>query len=47
MYTALARFGYGIARSLRPSKIAKKIKPMYEKQTEKALTTLIKDKKKF
>ena len=31
MYTALARFGYKIAKNLRPSKIKKKIKPSVDK----------------
>ena len=35
MYTALARFGYGIARSLRPSKIKKMIKPTADKVMKK------------
>ena len=35
MYTALARFGYGIARSLRPSKVKKMIKPAADKVASK------------
>ena len=35
MYTALARFGYGIAKSLRPGKIKKKIKPTVDKLKSK------------
>ena len=31
MYTALARFGYNIAKNLRPGKIKKKIKPTVDK----------------
>tara|TARA_Y100000385_G_C12569098_1_gene415528 strand:+ start:51 stop:317 length:267 start_codon:yes stop_codon:yes gene_type:complete len=31
MYTALARFGYKIAKNLRPGKIKKKIKPSVDK----------------
>jgi hypothetical protein len=38
MYTALARFGYGIAKSLRPSKVKKLLKPAYDKATKKAFT---------
>lgn len=38
MYTALARFGYGIAKSLRPSKVKKVLKPAYDKATKKAFT---------
>ena len=38
MYTALARFGYGIAKAIRPSKIKKLVKPMYDKATKKAFT---------
>ena len=35
MYTALARFGYGLAKSLRPGKIKKKIKPTVDKLKSK------------
>ena len=35
MYTALARFGYGIARSLRPGKIKKIVKPAADKVAAK------------
>ena len=35
MYTALARFGYGIAKSLRPGKIKKIIKPTVDKLKSK------------
>ena len=35
MYTALARFGYGIARSLRPSKVKKMVKPAADKVAAK------------
>lgn len=38
MYAALARFGYGLARKIRPSKIKKALKPAYEKATKKAFT---------
>ena len=38
MYTALARFGYGIAKSLRPGKIKKKIKPTVDKLKSKLPT---------
>jgi hypothetical protein len=38
MYTALARFGYGIATKLRPSKVKSLIQPMYDKATKKAVT---------
>ena len=35
MYTALARFGYGLAKSLRPGKIKKKIKSTVDKLKSK------------
>tara|TARA_R100001440_G_scaffold12010_1_gene21201 strand:- start:191 stop:457 length:267 start_codon:yes stop_codon:yes gene_type:complete len=35
MYTALARFGYGIAKSLRPGKIKKMVKPAADKVASK------------
>ena len=35
MYTALARFGYGIAKSLRPGKIKKIVKPVVDKVKKK------------
>ena len=35
MYASLARFGYGIAKSLRPSKIKKMIKPTADKVMKK------------
>ena len=35
MYTALARFGYGIAKSLRPGKIKKIVKPTVDKLKSK------------
>ena len=34
MYTSLARFGYGLARSLRPSKVKKLLTPALKKATE-------------
>lgn len=36
MYTALARFGYGIAKALRPSKVKKLLTPALEKATKPA-----------
>jgi hypothetical protein len=36
MYTALARFGYGIAKALRPSKVKKILSPAYEKAVKPA-----------
>jgi len=36
MYPALARFGYGLVKSLRPSKVKKALKPLYEKATKKS-----------
>lgn len=36
MYTALARFGYGIAKALRPSKVKKLLSPAYQKATKPA-----------
>ena len=38
MYAALARFGYGLAKKIRPSKVKKVLKPAYEKATKKAFT---------
>lgn len=38
MYTALARFGYGIAKSIRPSKVKKVLKPAVDKASQKAFT---------
>ena len=45
MYTALARFGYGLAkagykaaRAIRPSKVKSLIQPMYDKATKKVVT---------
>ena len=35
MYPALARFGYGIAKSLRPGKIKKIVKPVVDKVKKK------------
>ena len=35
MYTSLARFGYKIAKNLRPGKIKKKIKPSVDKLKSK------------
>ena len=44
MYTALARFGYGLARAgykaaraIRPSKVKKMLKPAYDRATKPAL----------
>ena len=37
MYPALARFGYGLVKSLRPSKVKKALKPLYEKATKKSI----------
>jgi hypothetical protein len=36
MYAALARFGYGIAKKIRPSKVKKSIETAYKKAVEKA-----------
>lgn len=37
MYTALARFGYGIAKALAPSNVKKILKPAYDLATKSAL----------
>jgi len=34
MYASLARFGYGLAKSLRPSKVKKLLAPALKKSTE-------------
>lgn len=47
MYTALARFGYGVARAIRPGNLGKKLKPIYKKQEDKTIKTLLKEKTKF
>ena len=49
MYTSLARFGYGIAKSMRPDKVKKLLKPGLEKIAKPATKTnkLSKSKKLF
>lgn len=37
MYPALARFGYGLVKKLRPSKVKQALKPLYEKATKKSI----------
>ena len=38
MYPALARFGYGLVKKIRPSKVKKALKPLYEKATKKSVS---------
>jgi hypothetical protein len=38
MYTALARFGYGIIKSIRPSKVKKLLTPAVKKATTPAMS---------